>query len=162
MSHPGRALRDSTAHACARPPAALSGGNGPWLLLGPEKARPHPPAAFSLGTSFSPRNSSGSDALFCLLPWPGSVCFIYGSVFEAGPAAPLLFPQPSVAAPFVIASGPCPRGDGSRGGAGAPSRHLPPRRLVLILSLSSRSSPSEEPRWEDHLRRMFSPPRSSL
>lgn len=48
----------------------------------------------------------------CFASCHGQALFIYGSIFTAGPTALLLFPQPSVTVPLVIASGPCSLGDG--------------------------------------------------
>lgn len=161
MSHLGRVTAVS----------ALSEGNGArlqlasWLLC-PEKAPPHPPAACSLGTSSSQRNSPGSDSLFCLLSWPGFIHSFMTAFSQLDPLRCSCSPSPPLPCPWSLLVGRAPWEMGSWRwnsllAAPSPSPRAP-HRLVLIFSLSFRSSPSEEPRREDHLHRMFSPPKSSL
>lgn len=162
---------NSTVCPCARPSVALSEGNGArlqlasWLLC-PEKAPPHPPAACSLGTSFSQRNSPGSDSLFCLLSWPGFIHSFMTAFSQLDPLRCSCSPSPPLPCPWSLLVGRAPWEMGSWRwnsllAAPSPSPRAP-HRLVLIFSLSFRSLPSEELRREDHLRRMFSPPKSSL
>lgn len=150
---------------------ALSEGNGArlqlasWLLC-PEKAPPHPPAACSLGTSFSQRNSPGSGSLFCLLSWPSFIHSFMTAFSQLDPLRCSCSPSPPLPCPWSSLVGCAPWEMGlwrwnSLLADPSPSPRAP-HRLVLIFSLSFHSSPSEEPRWEDHLRRMFSPPKSSL
>lgn len=103
---------DSTVCACARPSVRVMGPGCSWPRGCCAQRKPvlthQQPAPWGRrspkGTLLAPTH--------CFASCRGQALFIYGGIFTAGPAALLLFPQPSGAVPFVIASGPCSLGDG--------------------------------------------------